>query len=137
MNNLATGDVVTLDGSFGTVTLNGADATVEIRGTAKSVVNNLTGSPSVSDDTRAPQVNAEMLDVLNTDTFAEPGQGAPGATITLAAKIGYIYKFLRNRKTATATLINVYNDDTTTVDHKRTISDNGTTYDEEEVVTGP
>lgn len=47
LNNLASGDVVTLDGTFGTITLNGADATVEIRGTYKALTNNLTGSPTV------------------------------------------------------------------------------------------
>jgi len=48
LNNLATGDVVTLEGTFGTITLNGADATVEIRGIYKGIVNNLTGTPSVN-----------------------------------------------------------------------------------------
>jgi len=48
INNLASGDVVTLDGIFGTITLNGADATVEIRGIYKSIVDNLTGTPSVN-----------------------------------------------------------------------------------------
>lgn len=88
-------------------------------------------------DLTAAQVNAEVLDVLNTDTFAEPAQGAPAATTTLVDKIGYLYKTLRNKKTATATTISIFNDDTTTVDHKRTISDDGTTYTEEEIVTGP
>jgi hypothetical protein len=83
------------------------------------------------------QVNAQVLDVLNTDTFAEPAQGIPAATTTLAYKIGFIYKTLRNKKTATATAINIFNDDTTTVDHKRTISDDATTYTEEEIVSGP
>jgi len=83
------------------------------------------------------QVNNEVLDVLNVDTFAEPGQATPAATASLVTKIGYLYKFLRNRKTATSSQINIYNDDATTVDQKRTISDNGTTYDEGEVTTGP
>ena len=48
LNNLAAGDVVTLDGVFGTITLNGADASVEIRGIYKALVNNLTGSPTVT-----------------------------------------------------------------------------------------
>ena len=85
----------------------------------------------------AASINTEVLDVLNNDTFAEPAQGAPAATTTLVDKIGFLYKVLRNRKTSTSTTISIFNDDTTTVDHKRTISDNGTTYDEEEIVTGP
>lgn len=83
------------------------------------------------------EVNAEMVDVLDVDTFNEPGQGQPGATISLAQKIGYIYKFLRNRVTSTATTISVFSDNETTVDHKSTHSDDGTTYDRGEFRTGP
>jgi hypothetical protein len=83
------------------------------------------------------QVNAEVVDALVTDTYAEPGQGAPGATVSLKDKIGYIYKFLRNKKTATSTTISVYDDAGTTVDQKATISDDATTYTEEEYVSGP
>src|SRR3990167_5527038 len=83
------------------------------------------------------QVNTEVLDVLNTDTFAEPAQGTPAATNTLVNKISFLYKYLRNRITSTATTISVYNDDAVTVDHKSTHSDNGTAYDRGEFITGP
>lgn len=85
----------------------------------------------------AAQVNAEVLDVLNTDTFAEPAQGAPAATATLAAKINYLYKAWRNKKTQTATELSIFADDATTVDHKATVSDDGTTTTVGEIVTGP
>lgn len=62
LNNLAAGDVVTLDGIFGTITLNGADATVEIRGIKKSLVNNLTGSPTVSDDALTVGIQEDWTD---------------------------------------------------------------------------
>jgi hypothetical protein len=88
-------------------------------------------------DISTAQVNTEVDNALNVTTYAEPAQGIPTATTTLVDKIGYLYKVLRNRKTATATLINIYNDNGTTVDHKRTISDDGTTYDEAEIVSGP
>ena len=52
-------------------------------------------------------------------------------------KIAWLYKTLRNKKTSTATLIEIFNDDASTVDHKRTISDDGTTYTEQEIETGP
>jgi len=64
LNNLASGDVVTLEGTFGTVTLNGADASVEIRGIAKAVTNNLTGTPTVNDDT----LKADSLESILVDT---------------------------------------------------------------------
>ena len=105
-------------------------------GAAGGLPTDSTGKTSFNDITTA-QVNAEVLDVLTTDTFAEPGQGTPAATASLKDKIGYIYKFLRNRKTATSSQLSVYNDDATTVDHKATISDNGTTYDEGEWASGP
>ena len=83
------------------------------------------------------EVNVEAKDVLDTDTHAEPAQGAPGATISTGAKIDWLYKFMRNRNTQTATQHNIYNDDASTIDHKRTVSDNGTTADMTEVVSGP
>lgn len=94
-------------------------------------------SISALNDLSAAQVNAEVVDALNTDTYAEPGQGTPGATISLAAKIGYIYKAWRNRSTQNATTYSLYNDDATTVDQKATVSDDGTTADKGEVGTGP
>ena len=75
------------------------------------------------------QVNTEVVDALNVDTYAEPGTGAPAATNTLVAKIGYLYKFLRNRMTQTATTLSVYGDDAVTVHHTVTVSDDGTTFD--------
>lgn len=83
------------------------------------------------------QINAEVLDVLNVDTFAQPGQGAPAATQSIRAMIAYLYKAWRNRTTQTASQYSLYNDDATTIDHKSTTSDNGTTFDSGEVASGP
>jgi hypothetical protein len=70
LNNLASGDVVTIDGLLGTVTLNGADASVEIRGTYKSLVNNLTGSPTVNID---GAINAEgVVDEWESQSQTDP-----------------------------------------------------------------
>lgn len=85
----------------------------------------------------AAEVNAQVLDVINVDTFAEPGQGAPAATTTLAAKINYLYKAWRNRKTQTTTEFSLYADDGTTVDQKATVANDGTTASITEKVTGP
>jgi hypothetical protein len=78
-----------------------------------------------------------VLDVLNTDTVAEPGQGVPGSTISLAQKIGYLYKAWRNKSTQTSTTYSLFNKDDTTVDHKATVSDDGTTATKGETTTGP
>jgi hypothetical protein len=83
------------------------------------------------------EVNTEAKDVLFTDTDAEPGQGTPGATISIADKIGYLYKAWRNKTTVTATAYNLFNDDASTVDHKSTLSDDGTTFTDTEKTTGP
>ena len=88
-------------------------------------------------DLSAAGVNAEVVDALATDTYAEPAQGAPAATTTLAVKIGHLYKNYRNKKTQTATTWSLFNDDEATVDHKATVSDNGTTATKGEVATGP
>lgn len=98
---------------------------------------NLTGSIGSLASQAKTDVNAEALDVLNVDTYQEPGQGAPAATTTLAAKINYLYKAWRNKKTQTATTYSLYADDTTTVDQKATLSDDGTTYSSGEKATGP
>ncbi len=74
-----------------------------------------------------------MLD----DARTEPGQAAPPVNPDLATKIDYLYKAWRNRHTQTATEYKLYADDATTVDHKATVSDDGTTFDRGEVATGP
>lgn len=83
------------------------------------------------------EVNTEAKDVLFTDTDAEPGQGTPGATLSLAAKIGYLFKGWRNRSNQTATAWQLFGDDALTVDQKVTVSESGGTSEKGEVVTGP
>ncbi len=104
-----------------------------------TTVTNLTNAPTAGDLTTAMKasVNAEVLDVLVTDTYAEPGQGAPAATTSLAAKINALYKFARNKVTQDATTLKIYADNGSTVDHKATVSDDSTTYTRGEIGTGP
>lgn len=104
-----------------------------------NTVTNLTNAPTNGDltATMKASVNAEIVDTLATDTYAEPGQATPGATLSLAAKIGYLFKAWRNRVTQTATTYSLYNDDAATVDQKATVSDNGATFDKGEITTGP
>lgn len=83
------------------------------------------------------EVNTEVVDALNTDTYGEPGQEAPAETTTLVDKIGYLYKFLRNKLTQTATTLNVYNDAGAVVDQKSTVSDDGDTFTRGEIESGP
>ena len=104
-----------------------------------TTVTNLTNAPTSGDltATMKASVNAEVVDALATDTYAEPGQGAPAATASLKDKINYLYKAWRNKSTQTSSTYSLYADDTTTVDQKATVSDDGTTLTRAEVATGP
>ena len=124
-----------------TATMKTSIGTAVAASAVASVTGNVGGNVTGSIGSLAAQakldVNAEVLDVLNTDTFAEPGQEAPGATISLVKKIGYLYKAWRNKKTQTSSAYNLLADDATTVDQKATVSDDGTTTTVGEVASGP
>lgn len=85
----------------------------------------------------AADVNAEVLDVMNVDTHGEPGQGAPAATLSIFAKINYLFKAWRNLKKQTASGWELYDDAGATVDQKCTDSDDGATATRGEIVSGP
>jgi acetyl-CoA acetyltransferase len=103
-----------------------------------SVLTNYAQASTIAalNDISAAEVNAEVLDVLNVDTFAEPGQEAPAATNTLAKKINYLFKFLRNKMTSTSTTASIYADNGSTVDQKSTVSDDGNTFTRGEFGSG-
>lgn len=88
------------------------------------------------DDTKIPDtlslanINAQVVDALATDTYAEP-TGAPAATAALSAKINYLYMALRNQVTVTASAKTFY-DDSGNAEWSKVLSDDGTTYTEAE-----
>lgn len=133
-----TGAVGSVTGSVGG---NVAGSVGSVTGAVGSVTGNVggnvTGSVGSLGATALTAINAEVVDALNVDTYAEPGQGTPPATASIAAKVGYLYKGWRNRKTQTSSQFSLYNDDATTVGQKATVSDNGTTADVGEIATGP
>lgn len=73
------------------------------------------------------QVNAQVLDVLSVDTFAELA-APPAATSSLKDKITWLFMYARNKVTQTAIARTLYRDDTTTVAGTSATSDNGTTF---------
>ena len=79
------------------------------------------------------EVNAEMLDTLITDTFAELA-AVPGATSSLKDKITWLFMLARNQIEQTATTTTVRADNTTTAVATSTVSDNGTTATRGELV---
>ena len=117
-------------------TLDGRIPAALVGGRMDSDIGAKTGNVALSTQEKA-DVNAEVVDAVATDTYAEPGQGTPAATTTLAAKLNYLYKAWRNRVTQTATQYTLYADNATTVDQKAAVSDDATTFDKGEVATGP
>ena len=63
----------------------------------------------------------------------------PGASTAddMATKVDYLYKAWRNRQTQSASQYSLYADNATTVDHKATFTDDGTTADRGELASGP
>jgi hypothetical protein len=130
--------VAATPGATGGVFIAGTNAATTV---TTSLTTTFTGNLSGSVGSLATQakadVNAEVVDALATDTYAEPAQGTPAATTTLAVKLGFLYKAWRNKSTQTATQYSLLNDDAATVDHKATISDDATTAIKGEIATGP
>lgn len=85
----------------------------------------------------AAQVNSEVVDCLNVDTYAQPGQGTPAATTTITLMLRFLFKAWRNKSAQSATEYDLYNDDASTVDQKATFADDGTVATRGEVATGP
>lgn len=111
----------------------GAPAGASIAADIAAVESSVTGLNNIS----TAQVKTQVVAALATDTYAEPGQGAPAATTTLATKISFLYKAWRNKTTQDASTYSLFNDDAATVDHKATVSDDGSTFTKGEVATGP
>lgn len=131
------GSVGSVTGAVGSVTGAVGSVTGAVGSVTGNVGGNVTGSVGSLATQAKADVNAEVVDALNVDTYAEPGQGTPAATLSLAGKVGFIYKAWRNRMTQTSTTYSLYADDAVTVDHKATVSDDGTTFDRTEIATGP
>lgn len=72
---------------------------------------NLTNAPTAGDLTAAMKasVNAEVVDALAVDTYAEPAS-VPAATSSLKDKLGWLFTLLRNKRTQTATTETLRND---------------------------
>lgn len=91
------------------------------------------------EDGSASVGTAQTGDVYAALTAAqsEPGQEAPAANASILTKIAYLFKAWRNKKTFDGTTEKLFNDDAATVDHKRTVSDDGSTLTKNEIAAGP
>ena len=75
----------------------------------------------------AADVNAEMLDVLNVDTFAELG-AVPSATSTIIEKLTWMFMLARNDGLNTNALKTLRNDADSADVATSTVADDGTTF---------
>jgi hypothetical protein len=76
----------------------------------------------------AANINAEMVDALNTDEYGELAAVAPSVSVPMTYKIGFLYKLARNKTETTATTVIVYQNDAVTAGHKAQIGDDGVTF---------
>jgi hypothetical protein len=81
-------------------------------------------------------VNAQVVDVMKTDTVSEMAQGAPPATPTMEQILNYLYRKYRNKTETTSSEDAVYDDAGTTKLVKATISDDTVTFTKGEYVSG-
>ena len=124
----------------GNITGNLSGSVGSVTGAIGSVTGNVSGNVTGSVGSLAAQakadVNAEVVDGLNVDTYPEPGQGTPAATASLSTKIGFLHKAWRNRSTMTSSEYALYSDDATTKDQEAVVSDDAVTFERGEVATG-
>ncbi len=110
-------------GSVGSVTGNVGG---NVAGSVASVTGNVSGSIGSLAAQAKTDVNAEVVDALATDTYAEPGS-VPAATSSLKDKINWLFLLARNKRLTTATTDKVRNDADTADVATATLDDNGTT----------
>ena len=78
-------------------------------------------------DLSAAQVNAEVVDALATDTYAEPA-GVPAATASLKDKVGWLFTLARNKVTQTEDTTTLRNDADGADIATSAVSDDATTF---------
>lgn len=116
-------DVVAISGD----TAAADNAELDYDGTGYNKTNSTVGTATTIGATGLAAINAEVVDTLTTDTYAEPA-GVPAATSTLKDKINWLFILARNKVTSTSTTITVRNDADGADVATSTQSDDSTTY---------
>ena len=104
-----------------------------VNGLAANVI---TAASINADAITAAKIADDAIAAIWAKAMVDLAQAAPSATASVLVAINYIYEFLRNKTTTTATLITVMKDDGSTGLVKSTISDDGTTFTKGEFITG-
>jgi hypothetical protein len=123
-------------GSVASVTGNVGGTVASVVGAVGSVSGNVTGSVGSLAAQAKADVNAEVVDVIRTDTIPELAQAAPAATPTVATAVMLLYQALRNEITVTSSSMTISNDAGVVIT-KKALADSGTQYTESEMVAGP
>lgn len=101
-----------------------------------SVQGNITGSVDSIGASGLASINGEVVDVVNVDTISELAQATPPTNPTMRQAIMLLYMAIRNETLVTSSLIS-FKDNAGTVTYKKTISDDGTTFTKQKLVSGP
>jgi hypothetical protein len=121
-------------GSVGSVTGNvGGNVGGNVTG---NVGGNVTGSVGSLAAQAKADVNAEVVDVIFTDTISQLAQAQPTATPTVGTALMLLYMALRNAGTTTGSTLTIANSAGTVI-CKGTLSDDGTTFTKAILVAGP
>lgn len=95
-------------------------------GSAGGLPTDSTGKTSFNDISTS-QVNAEVVDALITDTYAEPGS-VPSSNSSIKDKINWLFTLARNKLNTTSSLSTLRNDADSADISTSSVSDNGTTF---------
>lgn len=123
-------DQILADTGTDGVVIAAGQTVASVSGAVGSVTGNVGGNVTGSVGSLATQakadVNAEMVDALAVDTYAEPAS-VPAATASLKDKLGWVFTLLRNKTTQTATTTTLRNDADSAAIATSTRADDGTT----------
>ena len=128
-SELAASAVTEIQSGLSTLTAAQVNAEVDTALADVGLTTTITGRIDAAVSTRATpaQVNAEVLDVLTVDTFAEPS-AVPAATSTLKDKLNWLFALARNKRTTTSSLDTLRNDADNGSIATATLSDDNTTF---------
>lgn len=126
---LATDAVTEIQNGLSTVTTAQVNAEVDTALADVGLTTTITGRIDAAVSTRATpaQVNAEVVDCLATDTYAELA-AVPAATSSLASKIRWLFMLCRNKIIQSATLQSLRNDADSSDVATSSTTDDGTEF---------
>lgn len=138
INGLQAGDTVELGGFFRTITLAGTGGTVHVHGHYETISSgSFSGTLSIAGAIKTDDVAAILADTVEmTGSLAEPSQGKPPVNATFLQMQQWFWAAFTKDGIATATQRSIKND-AGTILAKGTMADDGTTFNQGKLETGP